>query len=129
MRWKTLEAGVLLSEPGFCTSGYDMRVLALTAGKSYQTEKGLPVIVNMLRGRLSIGVQTLAAISCEKYDIAHYHSQDEKTEYKRIAMKIGHAHPLFSAVEKGVVSYPWHAYVTGDQGALFAAFEDLRIRK
>ncbi len=232
IRWKTLEAGVLLSEPGFCTSGYDMRVLALARGKTYHTQEGFPVIVNMLRGRLSVGAQTLAAVSCGKYDIAQYHSsavlhaeqdslaflcyerrsgevyepisglelkwieaapgcfrtdpkievdgirmnlwylvphknggihnhsenqghnigdssaqfvewhtqlrgtgwmvkyhsQDEKTKYERIAMKIGSAHPLFSAVENGVVCYPWHAYVTGDQGALFAAFEDLRIK-
>ncbi|MEK6921629.1 MAG: hypothetical protein AABX82_07105 [Nanoarchaeota archaeon] len=32
-----------------------------------------------------------------------------------------------STVQQGVVSYPWHAYVSGDQGALFAAFEDLGI--
>ena len=231
IHWKTLEKGVLLSEPGFCTSGYDMRVLALAARKNYHTEKN--VIVNMLRGRISVGVQTLSATSYQKYDIAQYnnsvafqaeedslaflcyerssggvyeplsglemkwieaargcfrtdpkievdgirmnlwylvphknggihnhsenqghnigdpaaqfvewhtqlrgngwmvkyHSQDEGTEYERIAMKIGSAHPLFSAVEKGVVSYPWHAYVAGDEGALFVAFEDLKIGK
>lgn len=58
-----------------------------------------------------------------------YHSQDEKTEYERILMIVGHAHPLFSTVENSVVYYPWHAYVAGNQGALFVAFEDLRVGK
>lgn len=57
-----------------------------------------------------------------------YHLQDEGSEYERIEMNVGHAHPLFSTVKKGVVSYPWHAYVAGDKGALFVAFEDLRIK-
>ncbi len=232
-RWKTLEEGVLLSEPGFCTSGYDMRVLALPRGKRYTTDEKVPVIVNMLRGRISVGAEILTAVSCTRYDIAQYktsvtlhakedslaflcyerssgdvyeplsglatnwieaapgcfrtdpklevdgvrinlwylvpnknggihnhaenqghnigdsatqfvewhtqlrgngwmmkyHSQDEGSAYERIPMKIGHAHPLFSIVENGVVRYPWHAYVTGNQGALFVAFEDLRIRQ
>ncbi len=233
IHWKTLDQGVLLSEPGLITSGYDMRLLALGAGKRYATDTSVPVIVNMLRGTISVDAQTLTALSCEKYDIAQYktsvtlhaekdslvflcyehHSggvheqlsglalhwieaapgcfrtdpkievdgirmnlwylvpnknggihnhaenqghnignknaqfvewhtqlrgngwmvtyreQDENTTYEKIEMKIGHAHPLFSTVEKGVVSYPWHAYVAGDHGALFVAFEDLRIRK
>lgn len=233
IHWKTLEEGVLLSEPGFITSGYDMRVLALAQGERYVTEEGVPVIVNMLRGNLSVGSETLAAVSCSRYDIAQYktsvtlhatqesiaflcyergsggvyeplsglamkwieaasgcfrsdpkievdgvrinlwylianknggihnhaenqghnigdrnaqfvewhtqlrgngwmvkyHSSDEKTEYEHIPMKIGHAHPLFSTLEKGIVQYPWHAYVAGDKGALFLAFEDLRIEK
>ena len=33
---------------------------------------------------------------------------DEKTEYERITMTIGHAHSLFSAVERGIVRYPWY---------------------
>ncbi|MBI5002186.1 hypothetical protein HZC31_02280 [Candidatus Woesearchaeota archaeon] len=233
MHWKTPEAGVLFSKPGFITSGYDMRILALARGKTYHTEKGFSVIVNMLRGSISIGAQMLAAVPEKRYDIAQYHSstalhaeeeslaflcyerssgevyeplsglemkwiepapgchrtdpkievdgirinlwylvpnknggihnhaenqghnigdsnvqfvewhtqlrgngwmvkyhsQNEGTEYERIPMKIGHAHPLFSTVEKGVIHYPWHAYVTGDQGALFVAFEDTKIRR
>lgn len=232
IHWKTLEEGVFLSEPGFITSGYDMRVLALAAGKRYVTDEGVPVIVNMLRGKISVGSETLAAVSCAQYDIAQYktsvtlhavedslaflcyergsgrvyeplsglamnwveaapgcfrsdpkievdgirmnlwylvpnknggihnhaenqghnigdrnaqfvewhtqlrgngwmvkyRSQDEGSAYERILMNIGHAHPLFSTIEKGIVHYPWHAYVTGNQGALFVAFEDMRIQ-
>jgi len=57
-----------------------------------------------------------------------YQKQDAQTADERIEMKIGHSHPLFSTVDNGRVSYPWHAYVAGDKGALFVAFEDLRVR-
>jgi hypothetical protein len=234
IRWRTLDEGVLLSEPGLGTHGYEMSVLFLARGKTYQTEAGLPVIVNMLRGRVTTFdaqmQRGLYASPCKQYDVASYrnsiniraeddalvflcsdrgsphtfaptgldaqwiqpapdcyrtdpkievddirinlwyltpnknggihnhaenqghnigdrnaqfvewhtqlrgngwmvkyHSQDEGSEYERIAMKIGQAHPLFSTVRDGVVSYPLHAYVTGHLGALFIAFEDLRI--
>jgi hypothetical protein len=58
-----------------------------------------------------------------------YKKQDKKTEYERIPMQIGRTHALFSTVKDGVVTYPWHAYVAGDKGALFIAFEDMRVEQ
>ena len=235
IRWRTLDEGVLLSEPGLGTHGYDMSVLFLARGKTYETETTLPVIVNMLRGNVSVNKKNLSAVSCKQYDVASYpyhvalHAQEDAllflcydrlsphtfaptgldahwiepapgcyrtdpkievddvrinlwylepnknggihdhyelqghnigdpnqqfvewhtqlrgngsmVKYERscdiedfrrtgtVPMRIGHSHPLFSKVEKGIVSYPWHAYVSGNLGALFIAFEDLRIGK
>jgi hypothetical protein len=235
IRWRTLDEGVLLSEPGLVTHGYDMSVLFLARGKTYQTEAGLPVIVNMLRGEVTTFdaqmQRGLYASPGKQYDVASfrhavkiqadddalvflcsdrgsphtfaptgldaqwiqpapdcyrtdpkievdgvrinlwyltpnknggihnhaenqghnigdrnaqfvewhtqlrgngwmvkYQKQDAQTADERIEMKIGHSHPLFSTVDNGRVSYPWHAYVAGDKGALFVAFEDLRVR-
>jgi len=60
-------------------------------------------------------------------NMVKYHEQDEQTEYKRFEMKIGKTHPLFCKINANNVSYPWHAYESGNEGALFIAFEDLRI--
>ena len=232
IRWRTLDEGVLLSEPGFGTHGYDMSVLFLARGKTYLTDEAVPVIVNMLRGNVDVNKKNLSAVSCEQYDVASYpydvalhaqedalvflcydrpsfhtfaptgldahwiepapgcyrtdpkievddvrinlwyllpnknggihnhaefqghnigdanqqlvewhtqlrgngwmvkyRRQDEYAGYDQTIMEVGRSHPLFSRIEKGVVVYPWHAYVAGDQGALFVAFEDLRIKK
>ncbi len=56
-----------------------------------------------------------------------YREKDEDTEYERLEMKIGVAHPVLCRVNNGRVEYPWHAYVSGPEGALFIVFEDYRI--
>ncbi len=54
-----------------------------------------------------------------------YKKQKEDTEYQRFELKIGETHPIFSTIKKGVIVYPWHAYVAAETGALFLAFEEL----
>lgn len=57
-----------------------------------------------------------------------YREQNKKNEYERINMNVGKSHPLFCTVNgNGDVTYPLHAYIAGEEGALFVAFEDLKF--
>jgi hypothetical protein len=58
-----------------------------------------------------------------------YKEQDEKTAYERVALGPGQTHPVWATIEerkgKKIVTYPWHAYVASETGALFIAFEEM----
>ncbi|MBI5072508.1 hypothetical protein HZA99_01690 [Candidatus Woesearchaeota archaeon] len=55
-----------------------------------------------------------------------YRSQNSNSAYEHYPMRIGRGHPLFCSEEKLAITYPRHAYVTGDKGAVFAALEEVR---
>lgn len=58
--------------------------------------------------------------------IIEYAEQREGTEKREYPMdRFGDSHPIMCRVKNGVPVYPWHAYVSGPQGALFVAFEDM----
>jgi hypothetical protein len=53
MRWKEASNGVKISEPGFLTAGYDMRLVYIPARKTMRLAGETRVIVNLLEGALA----------------------------------------------------------------------------
>jgi len=54
------------------------------------------------------------------------YADEEGTEQlgERVAMEVGYTHDLFCTVKNSKVTYPWHQYIAGPEGALFIVFED-----
>ncbi len=53
MRWKEASNGIKISEPGFLTAGYDMRMVYIPARKTLRLAGETRVSVNLLEGELA----------------------------------------------------------------------------
>lgn len=54
-----------------------------------------------------------------------YRGNTTDTEHERYPMHVGKGHELFCTEKEGKIRYPWHAYVTGNKGAVFVALEEV----
>ncbi len=51
--WKEAANGIKISDPGFITAGYDMRLVDIPAGKTLRIAGDARIIVNLLQGELT----------------------------------------------------------------------------